>query len=299
MSQVRWLARKDVVMLPEEIPRRHIGVWAVVVILTTILGSSLPALWSYFTTKDPPATVVPTDNPTTTQALQETAMALAVQGTVEARDTATAQAVVVTATTATREVTTTTQPIQEAVPTQDTTAQTETMVAQQATDEAQRSQQTETAQEATTVAKWAQETETALRKRETEVAQQATTAAQTTVAQQATNEALEQERLAAQREQETAVAREATEAAAPKVGQCPPTAEEAANLFGGNTIYWRPLEGNEEYAWKYGPALASPIANFNIPEGMKGDWWDGNNAHSKQGPAQGGEAFEATIWCVP
>lgn len=237
------------------------------------------------------------------QALQETAMAQAVQQTVEARDTATAQAVIV-ATTATREVTTTTQPTREAVPTQDTTAQTETTVAQEATDEAQRSKQTETAQEATTLAQWAQETETALRERETAVAQQATDEAQraeeTTVAQQATGEALrEQERIAAQRAQETetAVAQEATEAA-PKVGQCPPTAEEAANLFGGNVAYWRPLEGYEEYAWKYGPAPAAPIGNFNIPEGMKGDWWDGN-AHSKQGPAQGGEAFEATIWCVP
>jgi hypothetical protein len=70
-------------------------------------------------------------------------------------------------------------------------------------------------------------------------------------------------------------------------------------MFGGNAIYWKRLEGYEQYAWKYGPAPAAPITNFTIPEGMKGDWWDGYNAHSREGPAQGGEASEATIWCVP
>lgn len=83
------------------------------------------------------------------------------------------------------------------------------------------------------------------------------------------------------------------------LGKCPSTAEAAADMFGGNAIYWKRLEGYEQYAWKYGPAPAAPITNFTIPEEMKGDWWDGYNAHSREGPAQGGEASEATIWCVP
>lgn len=83
------------------------------------------------------------------------------------------------------------------------------------------------------------------------------------------------------------------------VGKCPSTSEEAATLFGGTSQYWRRLVGYEKYAWKYGPAPAGPISNFKIPEGMKGDWWDNFQAHSRVGPAEGGYASEATIWCVP
>lgn len=83
------------------------------------------------------------------------------------------------------------------------------------------------------------------------------------------------------------------------VGRCPSTSEEAANLFGGSATHWKRLAGNEQYAWKYGPAPAAPIANFNVPEGMKGDWWDNFNTHSQIGPVRGGYATEATIWCSP
>ena len=82
-------------------------------------------------------------------------------------------------------------------------------------------------------------------------------------------------------------------------GKCPSTAEKAASIFGGSVAYWKPLAGFEQNAWKYGPAPAEPIENINIPEGMKGDWWDNFKAHSQSGPARGGYATEATIWCVP
>jgi hypothetical protein len=84
-----------------------------------------------------------------------------------------------------------------------------------------------------------------------------------------------------------------------QIGKCPTTSTEAANLFGGSPSYWRRLEGHEQYAWKYGPAPASPISNLNIPEGMKGDWWDNYQVHSQVGPAKVGYASEVTIWCVP
>lgn len=83
------------------------------------------------------------------------------------------------------------------------------------------------------------------------------------------------------------------------VGRCPNTPEEAAGFFGGSPAYWKRLAGYEQYAWKYGPAPASPIEDFNIPEGMKGDWWDNFKAQSRIGPARVGYASEATIWCVP
>jgi hypothetical protein len=83
------------------------------------------------------------------------------------------------------------------------------------------------------------------------------------------------------------------------IGKCPNTAEDAASIFGGSASYWKRLPGFEQNAWKYGPAAAAPIEDINIPEGMKGDWWDNFNAHSQVGAVHGGFATEATIWCVP
>ena len=82
-------------------------------------------------------------------------------------------------------------------------------------------------------------------------------------------------------------------------GKCPSTADAAASMFGGSVAYWKRLEGFEQNAWKYGPAPAAPIKDINIPEGMKGDWWDNFKAHSQVGPVNGGFATEATIWCAP
>lgn len=80
----------------------------------------------------------------------------------------------------------------------------------------------------------------------------------------------------------------------PRVGLCPTSQTEAALLFGGIPSQWRPLSSN---AWKYGPAPGNPIDSLRIPDGMKGDWWDNFRKHSSVGPARGGFATEATIWC--
>jgi hypothetical protein len=80
-----------------------------------------------------------------------------------------------------------------------------------------------------------------------------------------------------------------------QIGQCPGSPDAAAALFGGDPSYWRRLNA---YAWKYGPAPASPIENFTVPPGMKGDWWDDHAAHSTRGQASVGYASEATIWCT-